>query len=120
MPRDDMTLPDDIQAILSNDSHVGELLKTLHIEDAPPETQATIISDIGGVLLGRLTLEILKRLPEDEKPRLDELLFKGDGDGMKGFLSKHVGDSDKFVLDVVRTEMQEMMRSLEENRKKPS
>ena len=109
-------LTHDLRSLLADDPQVRAIFGDLGASRASVSEQAEMLSKTGELLLKRLVLEILKIIPEEAKPRLDELLFAGDGDAMREFLSDHVGDVDAFIHATIKKEIEAIKSALQANR----
>ena len=87
-----------IKELLKGDFAKG-LIQELGIESDTSEAQAAFIDLLGKAAMERVTLEILKILPKDERPTYDAFIRSGDITGFRTFLSKYIPDLDHFILE---------------------
>jgi len=99
---------------LLQDPFAKETLRECGIEEnSSPATKIMVLDKIGEILMKRLTLEILKKLPEKEHKKFDKLLFAGKStDVWYDFLSPYVGDVDMFVQKVTSGQMDSIKQEL--------
>ncbi len=88
------------------------------LQDSSPEMQEELLDRTGALLLKRLTLEILKKLPSHEaQAEFDKLLFSGaDLDAWKDFLKPYIKDLDAFVSDVMEKEVSALREAVQPRR----
>jgi hypothetical protein len=91
-----MGLRDDIRTQVSDNLGIGNL---------PPEQQEHIISNLGQVVMERVMLEILKRIPESQQSAFDALADSGDQVGMETFLKQQVPGIDSIVQGAAQEEI---------------
>ncbi|MEK7509463.1 MAG: hypothetical protein AAB605_02005 [Patescibacteria group bacterium] len=87
------------------DEHVQGLMKDFGLENDTPEGQAEILDVIGETLMSRVVLEILKRLPPEEQPKLEKYFGSGDLKGLMAFLAPHIPDVERFINETVMNEL---------------
>ena len=74
------------------------------LEDGTPEEQAEFITQLGENIMLRLTLEILKIIPDSEHEKFKELMGAGDMPTLRQFLLAHIPDLDRFIQHEVTKE----------------
>lgn len=89
---------------LLNDDIAQSVILDFKLQDDTPEEQAEFISQLGENIMLRLTLEILKLLPESEHERFKEFIGSGDMPGLRTFLMPHILDLDRFFQHEVMKE----------------
>lgn len=102
-------------ASILGDGYSKQIISELGIESDTPDAQAELISAIGENIMMRLTLEILKILPESEHPKFDSFMGSGDIIGLREFLRPFIPDFDRFVqheamaeFETTKTRLREM------------
>ena len=96
---------------LLRDDFAEALFKEFGLTKSSIEIKTSFLDRLGELLLKRLALEILKKLPQEEHAKFDELLFAGLGtEKMYDLLKPHVGDVDAFVAKVMQDEIVAMQK----------
>ncbi|HWO07265.1 MAG TPA: hypothetical protein VNM40_01620 [Candidatus Paceibacterota bacterium] len=102
---------------LLGDEFAQTVIRECGLEDDPPEAQVQFITLLGENIIQRISLEILKALPESEIPKFESFIGSGDMDGLRTFLLPHVPDLDRFIqheamkeYEATKTRMHEIIQ----------
>lgn len=89
---------------LLGDDFAQQLIREMGLEGYSRDAQAEFIEVLGTNALMRVTLELLKVLPEDLHARFDSYIESGDVVGLREFLQPHIPDLDRFFQHEVMKE----------------
>jgi hypothetical protein len=89
-----------------------EVLQAFGMNEDTPEEQAQFLADAGEVIMQRVMLEILKKLPEAALPRFDHLVERGSEQEWKEFLGQYIESPEAFIEDEVKKEVGAIRREM--------
>jgi hypothetical protein len=96
-----MSDPQVLARILGTD--VGEnAILDLGLAESDAKTQAAVISEVGGAVLGRIMLETYKRLPVGIQDELDLCIEAGDSSAARTLLEQHIPNFGDFISEQSR------------------
>ena len=84
-----------------------QLIKDLDIESLSEELQDEIIDGLGQIGMKRVTLEILKKIPEDKRDEFESISESGDQTKAKAFIEQYIPNLDEFTTQVTTKEVNE-------------
>ncbi len=79
-----------------------EILKELKIDHLPENDQKKIVEKLGEVILQRLSLELLKSLPEDKKEEFKKLSDTGDLPVLYDLVRAELPNSDEIIANAIK------------------
>ena len=91
------------------------LVEQLGLLDAPPEIQAAVIDEVGGLALQRLSMLIYTQLSETDRQTFDTLNESRDTTGVQKFIVEKVTNLQQLSQQAITTEIkafQEFQKSL--------
>lgn len=92
---------------MNQDELKSIIAKDIGVENLSQEDQNEIISRLGGIITQRIVLEIIKRLPEENRNEYEEIGISGDEQKMQEFLGKYIPDAKNFIHDVIKKEIED-------------
>ena len=90
-----------------------QLVKDLDIESLPEVLQDEIIEGLGQNVMKRVTLEILKKIPEDKRDEFESISEKGDQEQARAFIGQYIPNLDEFTAQVTTKEVNEYKELVE-------
>ncbi len=99
---------------LLSDDVVRQLIKGMKIENEDPAAQARIFSLVGELVMQKVTLELLKRLPKSEGEKFEALIGSGDMQAMRELLEPHIPHLDAFIQEEAKKEFELLTSRMEQ------
>ncbi|OHB18504.1 MAG: hypothetical protein A2854_00015 [Parcubacteria group bacterium RIFCSPHIGHO2_01_FULL_56_18] len=99
-----MNMIDQASQQILGDDFAKSFIHEMGIENESPEAQAHLIASLGENILNRITLEMLKVLPESKYEKFSSLVGAGDMDALRAFLEKHIPALDNFIQKAAKEE----------------
>lgn len=96
-----------MSAPLSQENIRERLTQELSIAHLPESEQNTIITSMSTLLLDRITLALLSRLPREEVQRMDTLLTAGQTEAVTAMALKLVPNATQLIETVITDTMAE-------------
>jgi ATP phosphoribosyltransferase len=90
------------------------IVSELQIGHLAREEQDQIVEALGEVLLERATYEVMRRIPESEFERLDQMTESGDDEGIQKVIRTHVPNVEEVVGQAVQDGIAEHKRLVAE------
>jgi SNF2 family DNA or RNA helicase len=78
-----------------------KLVSELELEHLTNEEQARVISELSTIILDRLTIALISKLPEDIITHVDTLLESGQTDAVTAIIQKHVKNIEEISNAVI-------------------
>lgn len=75
----------------------AQIIQDLGISSLPEEAQNEIIESLGQNIIRRVTLEILKQIPEDKHEEFDDISQTGDQSQIMAFIETYIPNADEFI-----------------------
>jgi len=88
--------------------------KELSIESFTEKEQSALIAKIGENIIKRVTLEILRVLPEDKQEEFGKLVGSGEFKDMDEFLKPYIPNLNDFVNNESKKEIEEFKQKVAE------
>lgn len=82
------------------------LAEQLGVGGAPPEVQAAVVDEIGGLALERLTMLIFAQLSEVDRAAFEKLQDSKDSSGMQNLITQKVPNLEQLTSEAIKTEIQ--------------
>ncbi|MCD5384655.1 MAG: hypothetical protein LRZ97_01940 [Candidatus Pacebacteria bacterium] len=79
----------------------ARLVEDLDISHLSSEEQAKIITKMSTLILDRLTITLMAKLPKDVMPHVDTLLESGQSEAVQAIITKHVKNIDVIANTVI-------------------
>lgn len=90
------------------------IIAELNIGHLTNEEQETVINKVSEVLMKRATLEVMRRIPEDQLDELDKLTEAEDGAGIQKLVAKYVPNVEEVVTQAAKDGLAEHKRLVTE------
>ena len=99
---------------LLKDPFSVEFLREFGLENGSEAAKASVLERTAEILMKRLILEILKKLPKKEHATFDKMVENGaPTDAWYEFLRPYVGDVEEFVNGVFKAELDSILTAKE-------
>lgn len=95
---------DDTTRQLLGDDFTKQVMRDFGIEAESPEAQVYLMSSLGENIIQRITLEVLKIIPESEHEKFGSFIGGGDMNGLRKFLEPYIPDVDEFMQKTAKEE----------------
>lgn len=102
-----------IDALLG-DEFATTIIQEFGLENDPPEAQVQFITLLGENIIQRISLEILKLLPDSQHDKFESFIGSGDMDGLRAFLLPYIPDFDRFVFNESQLEYESTKKRMHE------
>jgi hypothetical protein len=115
----------EIQSEVLGDELAQNVISDIGYEHYPEQVQAEMISEIGEVLMMRLSLEIVKQLPQDKADDFEKLIGGGNMQAIRDLVEPYIPNFDRFIQETVSKEYASLKQKLaaaqeeEDKKKKP-
>ncbi len=83
------------------------ILKDLKIDSLPIEVQDKILEKLGGNIIKRITLAVLKNLPEEARPEFEKLSEAGDEIKMQEFFRNTIPNFEELTQKTIKETINE-------------
>ena len=87
------------------DEITQSVLRVFGIHDASTDEQIDFLVRIGYAVENRVLLEIIKKIPADERPSFQKIIEKGAMEELVAFLNSHIENVDEFIGRAVEKEV---------------
>lgn len=81
------------------------MAQDLGITHLNEDEQSEIINKLGEVILKRVTISLLEKLPEDKRDAFEALSVEGDQKKIQDFLSQNIPNFDALLQSEVQSEI---------------
>lgn len=92
-----------------NEELAMQVAQAFGVENESPAVRATLLTELGTNITRRITLDILKALPEDKRDAFEALIGTDKLDDMHTLIKSHIKDLDAFVQASARHEIDETL-----------
>jgi len=89
------------------------ILKEIGIESMSQEMQDKILEKLGGNIMKRISLAVLKALPEEAQPEFEIISASGDDIKMQEFLRNKISGLDNLVQKTIKDTIEEYKQMAE-------
>jgi hypothetical protein len=85
----------------------AQLVQDLNLKDIPESTQNEIIDQLGQNVMRRVTMEILKKIPENKYDEFDQISRTGDVTQIQNYIAQYIPDTDAFIREKTKETVDE-------------
>jgi hypothetical protein len=83
------------------------IIKEIGLVALPPDVQDKILEKLGGNIVKRLTLAVLKNLPEEARPEFEKLSDSGDEIKLQEFFKKTIPNFEELTQKTIKETIDE-------------